>query len=37
LEYDAANGAAPWQAMANDRVADFVAMHPKLVTAEHVR
>jgi LCP family protein required for cell wall assembly len=35
--YDEAGGAALWQAMATDRVAGFVAAHPQLVTAEHVR
>jgi LCP family protein required for cell wall assembly len=35
--YDQANGAALWQAVANDRVDEFAAQHPELVTAEHVR
>ena len=35
--YDHANAAVLWQAMASDRVAEFVAQHPRLVTAEHVR
>ena len=35
--YDHPNGAVLWQAVANDRVAEFVAQHPQLVTAEHVR
>jgi LCP family protein required for cell wall assembly len=35
--YDPVNGAALWQAVATDRVAEFVAKHPGLVTAEHVR
>ena len=35
--YDRASGAALWQAMATDRMAEFVAEHPRLVTAEHVR
>ncbi len=34
--YDHPNAAVLWQAMANDRVAEFVARHPRLVTAEHV-
>jgi LCP family protein required for cell wall assembly len=35
--YDRAGGAALWQAMAADRMPEFVAEHPRLVTAEHVR
>jgi LCP family protein required for cell wall assembly len=37
LAVDRTNGAALWQALATDRVAEFVADHPELVTAEHVR
>lgn len=34
---DRVGGVALWQAVATDRVAEFVAVHPELVTAEHVR
>jgi LCP family protein required for cell wall assembly len=34
---DRAGSAVLWQAMATDRVAEFVAGHPEVVTAEHVR
>lgn len=34
---DQATGAALWDAVASDRVGEFVAEHPELVTAEHVR
>jgi len=35
--YDHAAADTLWRAVANDRVADFVASHPQLVTGEHVR
>ena len=37
IVYDRENGAALWQALADDRMEAFVAHHPRLVTAEHVR
>lgn len=35
--YDREIGAGLWQAMASDRIEEFVAQHARLVTAEHVR
>ena len=35
--YDHAAADTLWRAVANDRVADFVASHPQLVTGVHVR
>lgn len=35
--YDDANASLLWQALARDRVSEFVASHPQLVTRERVR